>query len=191
MTAMIQTLQKKGYTVTTFATAAQAADYLDSVIDGVSVGIGGSMTVEQMGLYDRLQSHNTVHWHWKGGDVAQAAVADVYLSSVNALAQSGEIINIDGIGNRVASIFYGHKKVYLIVGKNKIAPDFESALSRARNVAAPLNAKRLNMATPCVKGGRCFDCQSPQRICRELAVLWACPMKTEMEIVLIDENLGY
>lgn len=191
MTAMIQTLQKKGYTVTTFATAAQAADYLDSVIDGVSVGIGGSMTVEQMGLYDRLQSHNTVHWHWKGGDVAQAAVADVYLSSVNALAQSGEIINIDGIGNRVASIFYGHKKVYLIVGKNKIAPDFESALSRARNVAAPLNAKRLNMATPCVKGGRCFDCQSPQRICRELAVLWACPMNANIEIILIDQPLGY
>ena len=188
---MIQTLEKKGYKVSTFATAAQAADYLDTAIDGVSVGIGGSMTVEDMGLYDRLQSHNTVHWHWKGGDVTQAAMADVYLSSVNALAESGEIINVDGIGNRVASIFYGHKKVYLIVGKNKIAPDFTSALSRARNVAAPLNAKRLNMATPCVKGGRCFDCQSPNRICRELAVLWACPMKTEMEIILVDEALGY
>ena len=188
---MIQTLQKKGYTVSTFATAAQATDYLDTVIDGLSVGIGGSMTVEQMGLYDRLQSHNTVHWHWKGGDVAQAATAEVYLSSVNGLAESGEIINIDGIGNRVASIFYGHKKVYLIVGKNKIAPDFASALDRARNIAAPLNAKRLNMATPCVKGGRCFDCRSPQRICKELAVLWGCPMKSDIEILLIDENLGY
>ncbi len=191
MTPMIETLKKKGYTVSTFATAAQAADYLNSVIDGVSVGIGGSMTIEEMGLYDRLQSHNTVHWHWKGGDAAQAAVADVYLSSVNGLSETGEIINIDGIGNRVASIFYGHKKVYLLIGKNKIAPDFESALHRARNIAAPLNAKRLNTATPCVKGGRCFDCQSPNRICRELAVLWQCPMKTNMELVLIEENLGY
>ena len=188
---MIETLKNKGYTVSAFATAAQAADYLNSVIDGVSVGIGGSMTVEQMGVYDRLQSHNTVHWHWKGGDLAKAAVADVYLSSVNALSETGEIINIDGIGNRVASIFYGHKKVYLIVGRNKIAPDFESALHRARNIAAPLNAKRLNKATPCVKGGRCFDCRSVERICRELAVLWQCPMKADVEIVLIDEPLGY
>lgn len=188
---MIETLKNKGYTVSAFATAAQAAEYLNSVIDGVSVGIGGSMTVEQMGVYDRLQSHNTVHWHWKGGDPAKAAVADVYLTSVNGLAETGEIINIDGIGNRVASIFYGHKKVYLIIGCNKIAPDFESALHRARNIAAPLNAKRLNKATPCVSGGRCFDCRSAERICRELAVLWQCPMKADVEIVLIDEPLGY
>ena len=188
---MIETLKSKGYTVSTFATAAQAADYLNSAIDGVTVGIGGSMTVEQMGLYDLLQAHNTVHWHWKGGDIHQAAVADVYLSSVNALAETGEIINIDGIGNRVSSIFYGHKKVYLLVGKNKIAPDFAQALNRARNIAAPLNAKRLNMDTPCVKGGRCFDCRSPQRICKELAVLWGCPMKSEIEIVRIDQELGY
>ncbi len=191
MIPMLETLRKKGYTISTFATAEQAADYLDTVIDGVSVGIGGSMTVEQMGLYDRLQSHNTVHWHWKGGDLTKAAVADVYLTSVNALSEKGEIINIDGIGNRVASMFYGHKKVYLLVGKNKVAPDFESALHRARNIAAPLNAKRLNKATPCVKGGRCFDCQSPERICRELAVLWACPMNTNIEIILIDQPLGY
>lgn len=184
-------LESKGYTVSQFATAEEAADYLDQTIDGVSVGIGGSITVEQLGIYDRLSSHNTVHWHWKGGHLADAAVADVYLSSVNGLAQTGEVINIDGIGNRVASIFYGHKKVYLIVGKNKIAPDFESALHRARNVAAPLNAKRLNKATPCVNTGRCFDCKSPERICKELAVLWQCPMNTDIEILLVNENLGY
>lgn len=184
-------LQAKGYTVSQFATAKEAADYLDNEIDGVSVGIGGSITVEQLGLYDRLCGHNTVHWHWKGGDVTAAAVADMYLSSVNGLAQTGEVVNIDGLGNRVASIFYGHKKVYLIVGKNKLAPDFASALHRARNIAAPLNAKRLSMATPCVKGGRCFDCKSPDRICRELAVLWQCPMNADIEIVLINENLGY
>lgn len=188
---MITTLKNKGYTVSEFATAAQAADYLDKQIDGVSVGIGGSVTIDSMGLYDRLNRHNTVHWHWKGGDATQAAVADAYLSSVNALAETGEIINIDGIGNRVASILYGHKKVYLIIGRNKIAPDFAAALDRARNVAAPLNAKRLGMNTPCVKTGRCMDCNSPQRICKELAVLWGCPMKADIEIVLIHENLGY
>ena len=184
-------LQSKGYTVSQFTTARQAADYLDEKIDGVSVGIGGSMTIEEMKLYDRLAGHNTVHWHWKGGDVTAAAVADVYLSSVNALAATGEIVNIDGIGNRVASILYGHKKVYLIVGKNKIAPDFDGALHRARNIAAPLNAKRLGKATPCVKTGRCMDCKSPERICKELAVLWGCPMQADIEIVLIDEALGY
>ena len=184
-------LEAKGYIVSEFDTARAAADYLDKSIDGVSVGIGGSITVEQMGLYDRLCRHNTVHWHWKGGDVTAAAVAEVYLSSVNGLAQTGEIINIDGIGNRVASILYGHKKVYLLVGQNKIAPDFESALHRARNVAAPLNAKRLGKKTPCAVSGRCHDCNSPERICKELAVLWGCPMKADIEIVLIHENLGY
>ena len=184
-------LEAKGYTVSEFDSARAAADYLDKSIDGVSVGIGGSITVEQMGVYDRLCRHNTVHWHWKGGDVTAAAVAEVYLSSVNALAQTGEIVNIDGIGNRVASILYGHKKVYLLVGQNKIAPDFESALSRARNVAAPLNAKRLGKKTPCAVSGRCHDCNSPERICKELAVLWGCPMKAEIEIILIHEDLGY
>lgn len=188
---MKQNLEAKGYTVSQFATAKEAADYLDKAIDGVSVGIGGSMSIEELGLYDRLAGHNTVYWHWKGGDVTQAAVADVYLSSVNGLAVTGEIVNIDGIGNRVASTLYGHKKVYFIVGKNKIAPDLEGAIHRARNIAAPLNAKRLNAATPCVAGGRCYDCQSPGRICRELAVLWCCPMKADIEIVLIDEALGY
>ncbi len=188
---MQQALKAKGYTVSQFATAKEAADYLNQEIDGLSVGIGGSMTIEEMGLYDRLAAHNTVHWHWKGGDVTKAAVADVYLSSVNGLAATGEIINIDGIGNRIASTLYGHKKIYFVVGKNKIAPDFDSALHRARNIAAPLNAKRLGKATPCVSGGRCFDCKSKERICRELAVLWQCPMQADIEIVLIDENLGY
>ncbi len=188
---MKQTLQEKGYTASHFATARAAAAYLNEAIDGVSVGIGGSITIEQMGLYEQLATHNTVHWHWQGGDLRQAAQADVYLSSVNGLSQNGEIVNIDGIGNRVASILYGHKKVYLVVGQNKIAPDLAAALDRARNVAAPLNAKRLGKHTPCVKGGRCFDCNSPDRICRELAVLWQCPTGADIEIVLIDENLGY
>ena len=115
----------------------------------------------------------------------------MYVTSVNGLAQSGELINIDGTGNRVAAMLYGHKKVYFVVGSNKIAPDYESALHRARNIAAPLNAKRLSRKTPCVEGGRCFDCSSPERICRGLAVLWEKMGGSDMEVVLINEELGY
>lgn len=121
-----------------------------------------------------------------------AATAEIYISSVNALAQTGEIINIDGACNRIASICYGHKKVYLIVGKNKIAPDYNTALYRARNVAAPKNARRLGKKTPCaVNADKCYNCKSPDRICRALSVLWTKPSLCDYEIVLINEDLGF
>lgn len=92
----------------------------------------------------------------------------------------------------MASIFYGHERVYLVVGKNKLAKDYDSALYRARNIAAPLNAKRLGMKTPCaVKADRCYDCKSPDRICCGLSVLWRKPMTGEFEVILIDEELGF
>ena len=119
-------------------------------------------------------------------------MADIYISSVNGIAETGEIINIDNTGNRVAAVSYGPEKIYLVIGKNKIAPDYESALYRARNVASPLNAKRLNRKTPCAaKGDRCYDCNSPERICRNLSVFWEKPTGAEYEVILIDENLGY
>ena len=103
-----------------------------------------------------------------------------------------KLINIDGTGNRVASTLYGHKKVWFVVGRNKLAPTYEEALWRARNIAAPKNAQRLKRKTPCaVKADHCYDCKSPERICRGLAVLWARPNATEeMEVVLIGEALG-
>ena len=186
-------LRQRGFAVKTFATGAQAAAYLDSAVDGVSVGIGGSITVQELGLYDRLACHNTVHWHWKGGpeERKEAAGADVYITSANGLAETGEIVNIDGNGNRVASTLYGHRKVYFIIGRNKLAPTYEEALWRARNIAAPRNAQRLGVKTPCaVKGDRCYDCRSPERICRGLAVLWEAIMGMEMEVLLVDEDLG-
>ena len=186
-------LEKRGYRVQTFATAKEAADYLDGAIDGVSVGFGGSMTLQAMGLYDRLVGHNEVHWHWTDGVAACGAAADagVYVTSVNGLAETGELINIDGTGNRVASMVYGHEKVYLVVGRNKLAPTYEEALWRARNIAAPKNAQRLGKKTPCaVKGDRCYDCKSPERICRGLVVQWEAMMGMETEIILIDEELG-
>ena len=121
-----------------------------------------------------------------------ANAAEIYVSSVNGLVETGEIINIDGNCNRVASIFYGHEKVYLVVGVNKIAKDYDSALWRARNIAAPQNARRFGVKTPCaVNADRCYDCKSPERICRGLSVLWGKPMTGEFEVILIHENLGY
>ena len=100
---------------------------------------------------------------------------------------------IDGTGNRVAATLYGRKKVYFIIGVNKIAPDFESALWRARNIASPKNAQRIGVRTPCaVKGDKCYDCSSPDRGCRALVVLWEKPRNVEvMEVLLIDQELGY
>ena len=186
-------LEARGFSVSTFSTAAEAAAYLDSAIDGTTVGIGGSMTVQQMGLHEKLAAHNEVHWHWTDGPEARAkaAHADVYITSANGLTENGEVINIDGAGNRVASTLYGHKRVYFIIGRNKLAPTYDEALWRARNIAAPKNAQRLGKKTPCaVKGDRCYDCKSPDRICRGLVGLWGPSMGVETEIVLVDEDLG-
>lgn len=117
----------------------------------------------------------------------------MYLTSVNGLAETGELINIDGTCNRVSASIYGHKTVLFVVGVNKIAPDYEKALWRARNIASPKNAQRLGRKTPCaVKGDRCYDCQSPERICRALVTLWQKPTGVEKaEVVLVEEELGY
>ena len=123
--------------------------------------------MDQLDLYPRLSAHNRCLWHWKGDDRMDGMQTEVYLSSVNGLAETGELINIDGAGNRVASTLFGHKRVYFVVGANKIAPDYDAALWRARNIAAPKNAQRLKRKTPCaVKADRCYDCSSPERICR-------------------------
>ena len=192
-------LREKGYAVTCFETATEAADYLRDSVKGKTVGFGGSMTLDEMGLYEILGEFNQVYWHHRVPEdktkkeiISAANSADVYFSSVNGMAETGEIINIDGNCNRIASILYGHEKVYFVVGKNKLAPDYDSALFRARNIASPKNAQRLGMKTPCaVKGDKCYDCKSPERICCGLSVLWKVPMTGEFEVVLINEPLGY
>lgn len=186
-------LEKLGYTVKVFATKEEAADYLDSAIDETSVGFGGSVTTQELGLYDRLAAHNETHWHWVGGPEERKEAQDckVYITSANGLAETGEIINIDGGGNRVAATLYGHEKVYFVIGRNKLAPTYDEALWRARNIAAPKNAQRLGRKTPCaIKADRCYNCSSPERICRGLVVMWAPMMGCETEIVLVDEDLG-
>ncbi|MBR0390876.1 MAG: lactate utilization protein [Oscillospiraceae bacterium] len=189
----INNLKLRGFQVSCFSTAAEAVDYLSRQICGTSVGIGGSKTVDQIGLYDKLCENNEVFWHWKNSAPdtrAKANDADIYISGANAISENGEILNIDGMGNRLAGQIWGHKKVYIISGTNKICPDFESALYRARNTAAVENCKRFAGKQPCQTDGKCHDCRSQDRICRALLVLWGPMMGMETEIVLIDQELG-
>ncbi len=193
-----QNLERLGYGVHCFSTKEEATAYLTETVRGRTIGFGGSVSLSQMGLYEALSLHNEVYSHHTAKDRAEslairekAATAELYISSVNGMAMTGEILNIDGNGNRVASTFYGHDTVYLVVGKNKIAENYEAALWRARNIAGPLNAKRLGKKTPCVADGHCHDCQSPDRICCGLLVFWRKPMSCRVEILLVDEELGY
>lgn len=192
-------LEKNGFQVSCFETKEEAVEYIAGSLSGQKIGFGGSVTLEQMGLYEKLSENNEVIWHWRipegktGADMLKAArEADVYFSSVNGIAETGEIVNIDNTGNRVAATMYGHKKVYLVAGVNKIAPDVNGAIDHARNIASPLNAKRLGRKTPCaVNADKCYDCNSPERICRALTVLWKKPSGSAYEIILINEELGY
>lgn len=198
-TKVAENLKKLGYQVTVFDTAAQAADYLCGEIKDTTVGFGGSITLRDMGLYDRLQETNKVAWHMYPAEGQNkdelrmlARNTDVYLTSANGLAETGEIINIDGAGNRVSESIFGHKKVYFVIGKNKLAEDYDKALWRARNIAGPKNAQRLGRKTPCAaKADRCYNCSSPDRICKVLSVFWGAPMGADCEVVLIKEDLGY
>ena len=198
-TKVAENLKKLGYQVTVFDTKEQAAAYLCGEIKDTTVGFGGSITLRDMGLYDRLQETNKVAWHMYPAEGQNkdelrmlARNTDVYLTSANGLAETGEIINIDGAGNRVSESIFGHKKVYFVIGKNKLAEDYDKALWRARNIAGPKNAQRLGRKTPCAaKADRCYNCSSPDRICKVLSVFWGAPMGADCEVVLIKEDLGY
>ncbi|SHI05786.1 Uncharacterised ACR, YkgG family COG1556 [Sporobacter termitidis DSM 10068] len=192
----VKNLEKRGFTVSRFGTKEAARDYLAGKLSGTVIGMGGSVTLQQMGLFDALSAGNTVWNHWvqePGEARVKAAAADVYIASANAVAETGEIINIDGSGNRAASTLYGKKEVYFVVGVNKFAGDFDKALWRARNIASPKNAQRLNANTPCAKNGdKCYDCQSPGRICRGLVVHWGPLLGVgRTEVVIVNEDLGY
>ena len=193
----LSALRENGFDARWFATAAEAADALCAEVKGKTVGIGGSVTVEQLGVYDRLSRENTVYWHWcqpAAEAIRQAEQSQVYLLSANAVSETGALVNIDGTGNRVAASLYGREHVIYLVGVNKLAPTLEAAIDRARNVAAPLNARRLHCQTPCALANpmRCHDCHSPDRICKGYVV----QTRTmggigRTEIFLIGETLGY
>ncbi len=194
--ATLKNLKSRGFDPHYFQTGTEAVEHLAAQLKGRTIGFGGSVTLESLGLFDRLCENNEVFWHWfqnSDGVREKAVCAEVYITSANGLAQTGEILNIDGSGNRVSATLYGKKEVYIIIGKNKLAEDFDAALWRARNIAAPLNARRLGKNTPCAKGDlKCHDCRSAERICRGLVVLWEKMSGMEkVEVLIIDEELGY
>ena len=196
---VIKNFEKHGFTVSFFQTKEEAAAYLNEKIDGVTVAAGGSMTIAALRLQESLAKHNTFLTHsnppagMTADDVRKAAMTtDVYLTSANGATTGGELINIDGAGNRVGSTYFGHKKVYFIVGTNKFEDTLEKAIWRARNIASPKNAQRLNRKTPCaIKADRCYDCNSPERICNGLSIHYRKLYSCETEVVIVGEELGY
>lgn len=192
----MKNLKNRGFDVSFFETKEEARDYLAGKLKGRTIGFGGSVTLKQMGLFEALSKDNTVLNHWVQEPVEarkNAEKADIYITSANGVAETGEIINIDGSGNRVSATLYGKKEVYFVVGMNKFADDFDKALWRARNIAGPKNAQRLGRKTPCAEDGdRCYDCNSPARICKGLVVLWGNMLGTgRTEVVIVNEHLGY
>lgn len=191
----IKNLKARHFSVQHFAASEDACKYLLDEIKDTTVGIGGSKTVDQLGLFDKLtENGNEVFWHWRTPGfetLYKENSADVFISGANAISEDGQIINIDGRGNRLAGQVFGKKTVYIIAGTNKICPDFESAVYRARNTAAVQNCKRFPAKTPCKLDDKCHDCRSPERVCNAMLVLWGPMMDMEkVEIVLIDEELG-
>lgn len=195
----IEALKKNNFDVKYFETSKEAVEaILEEISPDSAVGIGGSMTVKTLEL-DRLliERGNTVHWHWlqptpEDMDKARLAAsqADVYLTSTNALTEDGKLVNTDGMGNRVAAMFYGPRKTIVVCGTNKIAENVDAAMERIENNAYK-NARRLKLSTPCAMTEHCNDCSSPQRMCNVTTIIRKRPGKKEFLVVLINEELGY
>lgn len=194
-TAIRDNFEKHGFATRQFATKEEARAYLCEVLKHKTIGFGGSETLREMGLFEALQQNNAVVWHNRvpGRDVRQLAnCAGVYITSANAVAKTGEIVNIDATGNRVAMTAFGPEACYYVVGKNKIVDTVADALHRCKNVAAPKNAQRVQAKTPCAKrGDRCYDCDSPGRICRVTVITERAPAGMACEVIFVDEELGF
>ena len=193
LTEAIKNFKKHRFDVSFFHTGQEAVDYLCDQIRGKTVGFGDSATLAALGLADKLREANTVYdpGQYSGEEFIETAkkamTADVFLLSANAVSASGEIVNIDSSGNRVGGSLFGHEKVYFVFCANKIEPNLERAIWRARNIAAPQNAKRFGFRTPCaIKGDRCYDCNSPDRICNVMAIHMRKEKSIEEEIVIIE-----
>lgn len=196
----LKKMEKLGYHTHVFHTSMEMRDFvLSSIPEEASVGFGGSITVDtNLMLYDLLKERgNTVYYHGrcpmeeKFSMMRKANSADVYLMSSNAVTYEGRILNVDGIGNRLAALTLGPDTVYILLGVNKFVEDDEAAIKRMREIAAPKNAARLGRKTPCVVTGKCEDCNSPERICK--ATLWLERVPTggrEFHICVANESLG-
>ena len=189
-------LTKRGYDCRIADSAKSACEEALGIIGGGSVGFGGSVTLKQIGLPERLEENgNTTYWHWKDGAAMRnlSLGADFFVCSANALTEEGEIIQTDGTGNRIAALCYGPENVVMVVGKNKIVKDRAEGEKRVKSgICAGQNGKRLGLNTPCAITGECADCNSPQRMCSVTAIFERAPKGfKKVYIILVNEELGY
>ena len=169
---------------------------LELIPTGSSISMGGAMSAHEIGLVEALKEGD---YHFIDRDAAtdkRAAMlaaydADYFLSSANAITEDGVMINIDGNSNRVSAIAQGPKHVIFIVGMNKVCPDVDSAMKRARNVAAPINAQRFGLSTPCAKTGACMDCKSPDTICCQFLMTRYSRHEGRIHVILVNDILGF
>lgn len=172
---------------------------LSLIPEGASVGWGGCASAEEIGLIDAVRKGNyrpidrdTVATpEEKTKLMKQALLSDVFLTGTNALSLNGELVNIDGTGNRVAAIVYGPDSVIVIAGMKKVCDTLEDAVTRARTVAAPMNAQRFDIQTPCNATGICADCKSPQCICNQILITRHCRPAGRIKVILVGEDLGF
>ena len=197
----IEAFKKHGFDAHFVATVEEARKLILEMVSGYETfGFGGSNTTRSLGIMEELVSMGkTVFDHWQK-DLSKEDDLDIrlrqgrsecFLCSANAVSATGEVINVDGVGNRTNAMTFGPKKVIVVAGMNKVTPDLESALRRVSEIAAPMRAKSLEMDTPCAKTGICNDCNVPQRICRVTTILHRKPMLTDVSVVLINQSLGF
>ena len=172
------------------------AQALALIPEGSSVTMGGATSAHEIGLVEALKAGNYNFidrdaYADKRAAMLAAYDADVFLASANAITDDGILVNIDGNSNRVSAIAQGPRKVVFIVGMNKVCPDWDSAMKRARNVAAPINAQRFNLNTPCCKTGACMDCKSPDTICYQFLITRFSRHRDRIHVILVNERLGF
>ena len=172
---------------------------LELIPEGGSVTWGGCKSAEEIGLIDAVRNGN---YNALDRNIAktpeertammkQAFTCDVFITGTNAITETGELVNIDGIGNRVAAITYGPDSVIVIAGMNKLVPNVMDAANRARNIAAPINAQRFDIKTPCKIDGACHDCNSPDSICSAIVRTRRCKPEGRIKVILVGETLGF
>jgi L-lactate utilization protein LutB len=168
---------------------------LELIEENSTISMGGCMSAHEIGLVQALQEGNYQYLDRSKMEPREGLLAaydsDVFLSSANAMTSDGILVNIDGNSNRVSCIAQGPKKVIFIVGMNKVCADLDSAMKRARNVAAPTNAQRFDVKTPCKETGKCFDCKSPDTICCQFLITRYSRHTGRIHVILVNDNLGF
>lgn len=197
----VENLKKHGFDACFVESADEARDLLLKMASEYETfGFGGSETTRALGIVDKLKAEGKIVYdHWEKGLAGEDNLeirlnqgrCDCFFCSANAISSTGEIVNVDGIGNRNNAMAFGPKKVLIVAGMNKVTPDLESALRRVREIAAPMRAKSLGMETPCAETGICNDCNSPQRICRITTILHRKPTLTDISVLLVNRDLGF